>query len=262
MPEQSSCWFCHRTEAEVSAFTDVETAREREIREQMSQVIRFKADFDQAADAWRKGVPKEFKEFDFEFMTSHPDQFKSIRIGNGLLGEIAAPNKLLSEIAESKKLTFDWLGDVANVLRKGDGEIHGFGAFSPLERADRDLLRKMLDQFEAKWRRRLGGDGGKGTNPSGYNQGFEGLKLFDGLEYMIAVGVLYYDVQAHLLEMAKRKEINSKPKKGISVLVLKGYPPVPLCSVCVDVVRELGPRQLQAEPAVLHQVAAAPSVRS
>jgi len=257
MSEQSRCWFCHRSDAEVMAFADVETPRQREILQQMSQVTRFKDDFLQSADVWRKGVPKELKEFDFSFVTSNADQFKPIRIGNGLLGEIAAPSKLLGEIVDAKKLTVDWLESVALVLRGGDGEIPGFGKLSPFEKGDREALSRMVDQFEAKWHRRIGSDGSKGSDRGGYKQGFEGLKLFDGLEFMIALGLLYYDVQAQLLDMARRKEINSKPKRGVSVLLVNGYPPVPLCSVCVDVMKELS-SQRDAEPAAPQQVAVAP----
>ena len=262
MPEESRCWFCHRSEPEVSAFADLETPREREILQQMSQVTRFRENLVQTADVWRKGLPKELREFDFKFVTSNPDQFKPIRIGNGLLGEIVAPNKLLGEIADAKKLMVDWLENVALVLRKGDGEVPGFGALSPFEKADRDLLSKTIDLFEAKWHRRLGSEGNKGPDPSGYKQGFDGLKLFDGLEFLIAAGLLYYDVQAQLLEMCRKKEINSKPKRGVSVLLVNGYPPVPLCSVCVDVMRELSSRQFSVEPAIPRQVTAAPPVRS
>ena len=256
MPEPPRCWICHRSEAEISAFADVETPREREIQEQITQVTRFRGDFIQSADGWRKGVPKEFKEFDFKFVTTNAGQFKSIRIANGLLGEIADPSKLLGEISDAKRLTVDWFENVAPVLRKGDGEVPGFGALSPFEKANRDLLRSMVDQFEAKSRRRIGS---KGADHNGHEQGFEGLKLFDGLEFMIAVGTLYYDVQAQLLAMAMRKEINSKPKNGVSDLVLNGYPPVPLCSVCVDVMKELSSRHFAVEAAVAQQVSAAPS---
>ena len=252
MQELSRCWVCHRSEAEVSAFADVETPREREILQQTSQITQSRANFIQAADVWRKGVPKELKEFDFRFVISNPDQFPAIRILNGLLGEIA----------DAKKLTVDWLEDAALIIRKGAGEVPGFGSLSPYEKADRDLLRKMVDQFEAKWHRRIGGDGSKGADPSGYKQGFDGLKLFEGLEFMIAVGVLYHDVQAQLLDMGRRKEISSKQKRSVSVVPVNGYPPVPLCSVCVDVMREVNSRQFAAEPPIQHQVSAAPSLRS
>jgi hypothetical protein len=246
MPEPSRCWVCHRSEAEVSAFADVETRHERAILEQMAQVARFRADFLESADGWRKGVPKEFKEFEFKFMTSNADQFKSIRISNGLLGEIVAPNKLLGEIADAKKQTVDWLENVALILRKGDGEVPGFGALSCFEKSDRDQLSRMVDQFEAKWRRRIGSEGSKGVDSHGYKSGFEGLKLFDGLEFMIAVGTLYYDVQGQLLDMARRLEISNKPKRGIAALLVNGYPPVPLCSVCVIVMKEMSSHAVQA----------------
>jgi hypothetical protein len=262
MPEELRCWFCHRSDAEVLAFATVETPKEREILQLMSQATRSKADFVQSADVWRKGIPKEFKEYDFEFVTSNPDQFKPIRIGNGLLGEIVAPNKLLGEIADAKKMTSGWLENVALVLREEDGELPGFGALSSFEQADRDLLSRMVDQFEAKWRRRIGSDGGQGADPGEYKQGFEGLNLFDGLEFMIAVGILYYDVQAQLCDMVRRKETNSKPKKGVSVQLMNGYPPVPLCSICVDVMRKLGSRQFTVEPAVPQQVSARRPVKS
>ena len=246
MEEPSRCWVCHRSEAEISAFADVETPQEREVQQQMSQITRFRAGFIESAEAWRKGVPKELKEFDFKFVTSNADEFKSIRIANGLLGEIAAPNKLLGEIGDAKKLTVDRLESVALILRKGDGEVPGFGALSRFEKADRDLLRRMVDQFETKWRRRIGSDGSKGVDSNGYKSGFEGLKLLDGLEFMIAAGTLYYDVQAQLLDMARRKENSSKAKRGVSVLLVSGYPPVPLCSVCVDVMKELSSHMVQA----------------
>jgi len=256
MSEQPLCWVCHRSEKEISAFADMETPGEREIVQQMTQVARFKDEFIQSADGWRKGVPKEFREFGFTFVTSNPDQFKSIRIANGLLGEIAAPSKLLGEIAEAKKLTVDWLVNVAPVLRKGDGEVTGFGPLSHFERADRDSLKRMLDQFEAKWHRRIGADGGKGANTSGYQQGFEDLKLIDGLEFMIAAGTLYYDVQSRLLDMAKREEIKSKPKRGVLAVPVDGYPPIPLCSVCVDLMREVSSRQMAVAPSVPQKVSA------
>jgi len=245
MQEASQCWFCHRSEAEVSAFAAVETPQEKEILQHISEVTRFRAGFLESADVWRKGIPKEFKEFDFKFVTSNADQFKSIRIAGGLLGEISAPSKLLGEVGEAKRQTVDWLANVAMILRKGNGEVPGFGPLSPFEKADRETLSRMVDQFEAKWHRRIGTDGSGRADSAGYKQGFEGLKLLDGLEFMIAVGTLYYDVQAQLLDMARRLEISSKPKKGITVLNVHGYPPVPLCSVCVDVMRELSSHAVQ-----------------
>jgi hypothetical protein len=246
MPESMHCWVCRRTDAEVSTFADVETPREKELIQQVTQITWYKSGFIESAELWRKGLPKELKEFDFKFVTGNADQFKSIRIGGGLLGEIVIPTKLLGEIADAKRLTVDWLENVATTLRKGEGEVPGFGALSHFEKADRDMLSRLVDQFEAKWRRHIGSEGSMGVRTSGYEVGFEGLKLFDGLEFMIAAGTLYYDVQAQLLDMARRNEIRSKPKRGVSVFRVNGYPPVPLCSVCVDVMKEMSSSVVQA----------------
>ena len=262
MPEQSYCWVCRRTEAEVSAFADVETPWEKEIQQQTSQFSRLRAEFAESADVWRKGVPKEYKEFDFKFVVSNPDQFKSIRIANGLLGEIAAPNKLLGEIADAKKQTADWLDSVAITMRNGEGELPGFGVLSHFEKADRDQLRRMVSQFEEKWRRRIGSDGTEGEEPNGYKSGFDGLKLFEGLEFMVAEGALYYDLQAQLLDMARRKDISNKTRKQFSLLTMSGYPPLPLCSVCVDIMKEISSRRFEVEPAVPKQVTAGMPRRS
>ena len=229
MPEPMRCYVCRRSSAEVSVFTDVETPKEKEILQQKSQVTRSKADFLLSADVWRKGVPMQLQGFDFQFVTSNAEQFKSIR--------------MLGEIIDAKKGTFDWLEKLALVLRKGDGEVPGFGPLSPFEKADRDLVGSMVNQFEAKWRRRIGSDG---PDSSGYKSGLEGLKLFDGLELMIAAGILYYDVQAQLLEMARKQQINSKPKRGVSVQIMNGYPPIPLCSVCADLMNGLASHAVQA----------------
>jgi len=242
MSEPPRCWVCHRSEPEVSAFADVETPREKEIQQQTSQITRSRGDFIASADGWRKGLPKELREFEFEFVVSNADQFKPIRIGNGLLGEIAAPNKLLREISDAKKQTVDWLEDAAPVLREGDGEVPGFGALSHFEKADRELLSKMVGQFEAKWHRRIGS---KGADHGGQKQGFDELKLFDGLDFMMAVGTLYYDVQAQLLDMARRREFNSKTKRSILAVPMNGYPPIPLCSVCGGLMGGLGSHAVQ-----------------
>jgi len=236
MPEPSRCWVCHRSVEEIATIVDIETAQEREIAQQLSQVMRFRTKFVESADLWRRGIPREFKDMDFKFVTSNADQFGSIRI--------------LKEIVDAKKLMVDWLVDASAKLRTADGELQNLGAPSPLDKSDRDLLIRMLDQFEAKWRRRLVNDGGKGVDSRGYQSGFEGLKLFDGLEFVIAGGALYYDVQSQLLDIARRREISNKPKRSVTVVQVNGYPPVPLCSVCAGLIRELrGPQPKEAQPA-------------
>jgi hypothetical protein len=240
MPEASRCWVCHRSEEEISAMVDIETPQEREILQQISQVSRFRTKFIESADLWRKGIPKEFKEMDFKFVAANADQFSSIRV--------------LGEIVDAKRLMVDWLVGASAKLRKGDGELPSLSALSPLEKADSEFLVRMMDQFEAKWHRRLVSDAAKGVDSRGYQSGFDGLKLLDGLEFVIAGGALYYDVQSQLLDMARRKAINSKPKRSVSAVQVNGYPPVPLCSVCVGLIKELrAPQSKEAEPAAPEQ---------
>jgi len=234
MPEPSRCWVCHRSVDEIATIVDFETPQEREIAQQVSQVNRFRTKFVESADLWRRGIPKEFKDMDFKFVTSNADQFATIRI--------------LKEVVDAKKLMVDWLVDASAKLHTADGELQNFGA-SPLEKGDRELLLRMLDQFEARWRRRLVNDGGKGVDSRGYQSGFEGLKLSDGVEFVIAGGALYYDVQSQLLDIARRKEVNNKPKRNVLPVQVNGYPPVPLCSVCAGLIKELrGPQPKEAQP--------------
>jgi hypothetical protein len=210
---------------EIATLVDIETPQEREIAQQASQVNRFRTKFVESAEVWRRGLPKEFRDMDFKFVTANAEQFGSIRV--------------LGEIVDAKRLMVDWLFDASSKLRSPNGELPTFGTLSPIEKSDKELLVRMLDQFEAKWRRRLANDGTKGIDSRGYQSGYDGLKLADGLEFVIAGGALYYDVQTQLLDMARRKEINSKPKRSVSVVQVNGYPPVPLCSVCTGLIREL-----------------------
>jgi len=233
MPEPQRCWVCHRSVDEIASMVDIETPAEREIAQQASQVNRFRAKFIESAELWRRGIPKEFKDMDFRFVTGNAEQFSSIRI--------------LGEVVDAKKLMVDWLIDASTKLRKQDGEPLNFGALSSVEKPDRETLLRMMDQFEAKWRRRLAADG-KGVDSRGYQSGFEGLKLLDGLEFVIAGGALYYDVQTQLLDMARKKEINSKPKRNVNAVTVNGYPPVPLCSVCAGLIKELRPPLAQEAP--------------
>jgi len=245
MPEPSRCWVCHRSVEEIATIVDFETPQEREIAQQLSQVNRFRTKFVESADLWRRGIPKEFKDMDFKFVTTNADQFGSIRI--------------LKEVVDAKKLMVDWLVDASAKLHTADGELQDFSSLSPLDKADRDLLLRMLDQFEGRWRRRLVNDGSKGVDSRGYQSGLEGLKLSDGLEFVIAGGALYYDVQSQLLDIARRKEISNKPKRSVSTVQVNGYPPVPLCSVCAGLIKELrGPQPKETQPAPQEQAPSEP----
>lgn len=231
MQETNRCWVCHRDVVEILASVDVETQEEKELKKQMTQVAWYKSKFTESAELWRRGLPREFKDMDFQFVASNAEQFSSI--------------KTLAEVLDAKKLLLDWLADASSRLRVGGEGISSDPELSALDIAERDSILKSIDQFEAKWHRSLVKDG----RSNGYASGFEGLKLFDGLEFVIAEGLFYYDVRSQLSQIAMVKATAKKPKKSIRMLQANGYPPVPLCSVCESLIMGLrAPERKRQEP--------------
>jgi len=214
MPESSRCWVCHRSLEEITAAVDTETQEERELKKQMSQVTWTKSKFVESADLWRRTLPRDFKDMDFQFIASNASQFSSI--------------KGFSEVLDAKKLMVDWLSDASGKLRKGGDDMHAVPELAPLEKSDAELLVRTLDQFEARSRRTIQPDAHK----EGYASAFDGLKLFEGLEFLIAQGLLYYDVRTQLLSFAMVRASAKKPKTTLRMVQANGYPPVQLCSVC------------------------------
>ena len=218
MPEPNRCWVCHRSVEEISAAVDTETQEERELKKQMSQVNWTRTKFVESADLWRRTLPRDFKDMDFTFIATNASQFGSI--------------KGLGEVLDAKKLMVDWLADASSRLRKGGDDLHGLPELAPLEKSDAESLVKSLDQFEAKSRRTIQTDAHK----DGYVSAFDGLKLFEGLEFLIAEGLLYYDVRTQLLNFAMARASAKKPKTTLRMVQANGYPPVQLCSVCETLV--------------------------
>ena len=214
MPEPTRCWVCHRSIEEISAAVDAETQEERELKKQLSQVSWTKSKFMESAELWRRTLPRDFKDMDFQFIASNASQFGSI--------------KGLAEVLDAKKLMVDWLADASSKLRKGGDDMRAMPELAPLEKSDVDSLVRNLDQFEARSRRTIQADGHK----EGYVSAFDGLKLFEGLEFLIAEGLLYYDVRTQLLNFAMVKASAKKPKATIRMVQANAYPPVQLCSVC------------------------------
>ena len=214
MPEVTRCWVCHRSVEELAAAVDAETAEEKEIKRQMSQVSWTKSKFNESADLWRRTLPRDFKDMDFQFIAVNASQFNTI--------------KVLAEVLDAKKLMVDWLADASGKLRKGGDEMKALPELSSLEKSDVEVLLRLMEQFEARSHRTIQPD----SHREGYASGFEGLKLFEGLEFLIAQGLLYYDLRTQLLSFSLVRAIAKKPKKGLKVVAANGYPPVQLCSVC------------------------------
>jgi hypothetical protein len=235
MPESSRCWVCHRSLEEITAAVDTETQEEKELKKQMSQVSWTKSKFMESADLWRRTLPRDFKDMDFQFIASNAGQFGSI--------------KGFSEVLDAKKLMVDWLADASTRLRKGGEEMRGLPELAPLEKNDSEALVKMLDQFEAKSRRTVQTD----SHKEGYASAFDGLKLFEGLEFLIAQGLLYYDVRTQLLTFAMVRASAKKPKTSLRMVQANGYPPIQLCSVCETLVVGLRAPERRMEQVVAVQ---------
>jgi hypothetical protein len=234
MQEASRCWVCGRTAEEIQASLDAESQEEIEIKRQMSQVAWFRSKFMESAALWRRSIPKEFKDMDFLFVTGNASQFRAI--------------EQLGELIDAKKLMIDWLADASTRLRNGDQGSLGTVPLSSMDKAHRELTIKMLDQFEGRWHRQFA----DGTG--GFPVGFDGLKLADGLEFLINGGLLYYDVQVQLLEFARLRASNAKPKWTIGLVEVKGNPKVSLCNVCESLIKELRvPIAESAKPGVRAQ---------
>jgi len=243
MPEASRCWVCHRSIEEITASVDTETQEERELKKQLSQVSWTRSKFVESADLWRKTLPRDFKDMDFQFIASNASQFGSI--------------KGLGEVLDAKRLMVDWLADASSRLRKGEEGMHSLPELAPLEKPDADSLIKMLDQFEARSRRTIQPD----VHKDGYVTAFEGLKLFEGLEYLIAQGILYYDVRTQLLTFAMVRANAKKPKTSLRMVQANGYPPVQLCSVCETLMVGLRAPERKIEvPAAAPEAAEKPSI--
>ena len=218
MPEVTRCWVCHRSVEEMAAAVDVETAEEKEIKKQMSQVGWTKSKFNESAELWRRTVPRDFKDMDFQFIAGNAAQFGSFRV--------------LTEVLDAKRLMADWLADASSKIRKGGDATKELAELSSLDKSDVEALLRMMDQFEAKSRRTIQED----VHREGYASGFDRLKLFEGLEFLIAQGLLYYDVRMQLLTFSLARASAKKPKKSLRMVQANGYPPVQLCSVCESLI--------------------------
>jgi len=243
MPEPTRCWVCDRSLEESAAAVDTETQEERELKKQVTQVSWTKTKCVESADLWIRTLPRDFKDMDFQFIASNATQFSSI--------------KGLAEVLDAKRLMVDWLSDASSRLRKGGEEMKALPELAQLEKPDTDTLVRTLDQFEARSRRTIQPDARK----EGYVSGFEGLKLFEGLEYLIAQGLLYYDVRTQLLSFALVRASAKKPKASLRLVQLNAYPPVQLCSVCELLMVGLrAPEHKMEQPVAAEAVAVKPSV--
>jgi hypothetical protein len=249
MQDLSRCWLCGRTGEEVSAVFRVESTEDTELQKKASQIEWFRSKFNDAAMGWRKASPKEFKDMDFLFVVSNPDQFIAV--------------KIIGEINDARRLMMDWLVKASSALRKGDEVALQSMSLSSLAKGERESILRLVDQFEGRWHRRLAKEEGepKGAN---YPAGFQGVGLGDGLEFLIAGGVLYYDVQATLIQIARNAVANNQPKWGVKAFAVEGMGQVPACDVCAGLISGLRSAHVEekAEPEPAKPVPAVVALKS
>jgi len=235
MPGPSECWVCGRTAEDISALFKIEVPEDTELTKQASQINWFRTKFMESAANWRKSIPKEFREMDFLFVISNPDQFKTV--------------KVIGEVDDSRKHMMDWLVKASFMLRKGEeGQLQNLN-LSSLDAPSRQSIVRAIEQFEATWHRRLAREEGQAASSAGA-AGFQGLNLGDGLEYLIAGGLLYYDIQAMLIQFARNAAISKLPQWHVQVLTIRGFAPVAVCDVCSLLIQGLRVgREAPMEPA-------------
>lgn len=236
----SECWVCGRTAEEIRAIFDSETPEEVELAKQASQITWFRSKFSESAPRWRKGIPKDFMDMDFLFVVSNPDQFGAV--------------KVIGELNDARKLMMDWLVTSANTLQKGEGAPQQNANLLSLAKSERELVIRTIREFEGRWRRRLAKEEGENASNSD-PAGFRGLGLANGLEFLIAGGLLYYDIQAMLIQFAKNAAAANKTQYHVQAVEVKGFATVPLCDICTVMIKGLRSPQPEVVEEADHRVA-------
>ena len=214
---------CGRTSEEVRTSLDLETAREIEIGAMTARVDDSKRQFERESKAWGEAIPEEFKTVDFTFVLNNPKQFKAVQF--------------LEDISRARKSLADSLVDAANLLRDGHDAALGIVSVPSSNDKLRELLIRRVEEFE-KWSGRsliTNREGGEGL---GMPKGFEGLSLKGGIRYLIDVGLLYYAIQAAILQSQKEDARSMRPTYKVELVNVKGQlTKVRLCNVCEQLVQ-------------------------
>lgn len=221
--EEVRCWICGRTGDEVRASLDFKTDREAEIEGMTARVEDSRRRFATDSKTWAETVPEKFGGVGFAFVLNNPKQFRAVQF--------------LEDITRAKKSLVDSLVDAARLLHEGKDAALGIVSVRSSDRRLTELLALRLAEFERKSGRSLVGSR-EGSLASGTSKGFEGLSLRDGLRFLTEVGLLYYAIQAELLQVQKEEARGMRPEYRVSLVVVKGrQSKVPLCNVCEQLVR-------------------------
>jgi hypothetical protein len=94
-----------------------------------------------------------------------------------------------------------------------------------------------VEEFE-KWSGRSLMTNVKGGDGLGMPKGFEGLSLKGGIRFLIDLGLLYYAIQAAILQSQKEDARSTRPTYKVELVNVKGHlTKVRLCNVCEQLVQ-------------------------
>jgi len=222
-PKGNKCWLCGRSSDEVNSSVG-RIPQETELDRRSARMADLMTRFNRASGEWGDLVPDQFKTLEFDFVLSNPAQFKGMRF--------------LPEVEDSRKsIVIPLQVAFGNVGNGAEASIGGI-KIGPSDVAKKEIFMKEVSDFERRTGRKLGGAGGNGGAP----RGFEGLRIGQGLVYMREVGMLYFSVQEKLLDLEKEDEMSKRPVFAVSIAKVDGLPgEIPICSVCQNLVTCLVP---------------------
>jgi len=214
----NKCWLCGRTSDEVNASVG-RIPQETELDRRFARMTDLMGKFNRASGEWGNLVPDQFKTFDFDFVLGNQNQFKSMRF--------------LTEVEDSKKsIVIPLKVAIGNVRNGVEGSIGGV-KINPTDMVKKDVFLKEVGDFERRTGRNLNGSGGDGSKPNG----FDGMRIGQGLAFMREVGMLYFSIQEKLLEVEKDDEMSKRPVFAVSIAKMDGLPgEISVCSVCQNLV--------------------------
>ena len=213
---------------ELSGKTQVEIGIEGVIK----NVEAAKRDFIEKTDQWKRQVPNEYRNFDYDFVMANREQFNSI----DYLTELRPVEQLMHDgVAEARSRAEQ--GDIIRIgkaeVSQTDDEAHKllFQAITDFEdRENRDIRSKDKERWDTQEKK---------CRPIN----FQGLKFGEGIEFLQRLGMLYYDLQLdrlkHDLSLAKSKRATWKLQQVMFPDYAKG---LVVCSVCARLISEVGPR--------------------
>ena len=218
----NKCWLCGRTSDEVNSSVG-RIPHETELDKRFARMNDLMGKFNRASGEWGNLVPDQFKTFEFDFVLSNQAQFKGMRF--------------LSEVDDSKKSIVIPLKVAIGNVRSGVEASIGGVKIGPSDAAKKEIFLKEVGDFERRTGRNL-----NGSKEASKQNGFEGLRIVQGLSFMKEVGMLYFSIQEKMLELEKEDEMSKRPVFSVSIAKVNGLPSeIPICTVCQNLVTCLVP---------------------